>query len=114
MLTVNGTDIAPGSPDFERDDRPHQVRNVMADGTARVRDTQPAENFVTFKLPRISNTAMATLRTLITVTANYAANNITVVDDYGEAWTGKYWDKSFKSKRRLGRFWSASFKVRLS
>jgi len=114
MLYVNGSAIAPGSATFEREDVPNQVRNVMADGTVRVREVMPDENYVTFNLPRVSNTAYGTLRTIITDTKNYASTAFTVVDDHGESFTGRFWDKSLKATRRLGRYWSVSFRLRLS
>jgi hypothetical protein len=76
----------------------------------------PAERFVTVELNRLTEAQKTALSTLITTTANFSANTIAVVDDYGAASTVRYWDDLVEFEPRIAgavRLWSCRLVFRI-
>lgn len=111
-MTVNGYDVGRASVGTSKEASPHMTREVMADGSVKVRKTGPADRLILFKLTRMTNTQFETLAAMLAA-MEYAAATMTVVDDYGTSYSCRYWGNSFVGQSRLGRFWSVDFVVRL-
>jgi hypothetical protein len=113
-MTINGVNVGPAS--ITKDEELHidQVRNVMEDGTVRVRNKGVPYQLVTITIPRMTNDQWTSLKAAMIAVQSTPGSTVSVVDDYSVTHTFYWWDKALKGKRRLGRFWSATIKFRVA
>lgn len=103
-MQIGGTTYPRASVDFGGESAKVQNRFTAGNGTARVADRDTEEQLLTFTISRLTWAQFTTLRTYLTATANYAANTIAIVDDYGQGYTVRWWDSRLKWRHRAGRF----------
>lgn len=105
-MQLNGITIGLASVERDDEHKPAVIRKVMGDGTVRVRKSGPDLRFISVKWPRLTKTYWDLLWAYLGATG-WGAQDLTLTDDYGETFTVRYWGRSLKGQRRLGRFYSA-------
>ena len=111
-MTLAGFDLGPASVRQVHTLSRRQSRNVMSDGTPRVRNLSAEEEFIDVTWSRMSQAQWDLLQGII-IGLGYAESTTTMIDGYSVSRTVRYWGKSLAAKRRLGRFWSTTVRFRV-
>ncbi len=112
-MLINGTDYGRAKLGVGSSWGKKQSRFVAGNGVVRVRDKSVEDAFITFTLPRVTISQFYQLRFYLTQTVDYARESFIIFDDWGMAYTVRWWDSKLKFKERAGRFYSVTITVRV-
>ena len=112
-MQIGGTTYGRAEVGFTGESSKVQNRFTAGNGVPRVADRDTEDQLITFTLPRLTWAQFGTLRTYLTVTANYAENTLAIVDDYGQGYTVRWWDGRLKWRHRAGRFVEVTLTFRI-
>lgn len=107
-MTIGGTDVGKAGNRYTRTYEPQVSRKIMGDGTPRVRELSPTVATITFEWPRLTKNQADTLWVVLQYVNRWGRVAQTLVDDWGDSHTVRFWDRSLKLEERLGRYYSVS------
>ncbi len=111
-MTFNGYDIGYASLIVTEELKTNNQRNLLGNGVVRTRLMAPMSSVYSWEVKRMTDLMKFVVRSMI-VTASFDVENVTVVDDDGQSFTGKLHGKGIKFTRRAGPFWSCIIPIRV-
>jgi hypothetical protein len=111
-MLIGTVDVGAASIGVDREWAKEQRRFIGGNGVPRVYDAAPEAIMLKAQIPRMDSTTHDALVTYLRYTANYAANPITIVDDWSVAWTVRWWDGVIRTRERAGRYFDTTLTFR--
>ncbi len=112
-MQINGVDYGRAKLGIGSSWGKKQSRFVAGNGAVRVRDKSVEDALITFTLPRLTLGQFYQLRFYLTQTVDYARESFSIIDDWGIAFTVRWWDSKLKFVEKAGRFYKVTMTVRV-
>lgn len=112
-MLIGGVDFGRASVGTRHEVSRDQNVQVMGDGSVRTRNAAPAGEFLTYYFNRMTDAQWSSLSDRVRYVWDFSSTAIAIVDDYGTAFTVRYWKDSLKGECRLGRFWKTEITFRV-